>query len=72
MAATDTQRAVSQDVGIASRDKYFAIFAAVVRVEKASLPPPREAAGTLSASGGQRSAFGKRKRQSVADNDSEI
>jgi len=28
MATTDTQRAVSQDVGIASRDKYFAIFAA--------------------------------------------
>jgi len=30
-------------------DKYFYIFAAVARVEKASLPPPREAAGTLGA-----------------------
>jgi len=33
-------------------DSYFAIFAAVARVEKASLPPPREAAGTLSEYGG--------------------
>jgi hypothetical protein len=35
-------------------------------------PPLRQAAGTLSASGGQRSAIGKRKMQNVADNDSEI
>ena len=33
MAATDTQRAVSQDVGIASRDKYLYIFAALARVD---------------------------------------
>jgi hypothetical protein len=34
---------------------YFYIFAAVARVEKVSLPPPREAADTLPVSGGQRS-----------------
>jgi len=36
---------VSQDVGIISRGQYLCIFAAVARVDKASLPPPREAAG---------------------------
>jgi hypothetical protein len=41
------QRAVSQDGGIISRGEYLCIFAAVARVEKASLPPPREAAKTL-------------------------
>jgi hypothetical protein len=49
MASTDSQRAVSQDGGIISRGQYFYIFAAVARVEKASLPPPREAARTLEA-----------------------
>jgi hypothetical protein len=39
------QQAVSQDGGIISRGQNFYIFAAVARVEKASLPPPREAAG---------------------------
>jgi hypothetical protein len=38
------QQAVSQDGGIISRGQYFYIFAAVARVEKASLPPPRETA----------------------------
>jgi hypothetical protein len=41
--------------GFTSRDKYFAIFAAQARVEKECKPRLRQAAGTLHASGGQRS-----------------